>query len=64
MGKMSKEDIRALGKASGLAIAEPELSEVRHNLNAILAAMDRVEIPHLNSQEPMPIIVPRDRPDE
>ena len=36
MNEMSKEDALALSKAAGIEIHEPELTEVQHNLNAIL----------------------------
>lgn len=60
MSSLSKEEIRALGKAAGLEICEPELTEVYYNLNAILKAMEDIDIPDLNTHEPLPIIIPQD----
>ena len=60
MSSLGKEEIHALGKAAGLEIGEPELTEVCYNLNAILKAMNDVDIPDLNDQEPLPIIIPRE----
>ena len=58
MSSLGKSEIRALGEAAGLEIGEPELTEVYYNLNAILKAMSDVDIPVLNDQEPLPIIIP------
>ena len=58
MSSLGKSEILALGKAAGLEIGEPELTEVFYNLNAILKAMNDVDIADLNDQEPLPIIIP------
>ena len=47
-------------KAAGLEIGEPELTEVYYNLNAILQAMEDIDVPELSAQEPLPIIIPQD----
>ena len=60
MNEMSKEDALALCKAAGIEIHEPELTEVQHNLNAILQTMDDIDIPSVNVLEPLPIIIPQD----
>ena len=60
MAELSNEDIKALGRAVDLDIQEPELTQVAYSLNAILEAMDQVDIPGLNSIEPLPIILPED----
>ena len=60
MSNLGKEEIYALGKAAGLEICEPELTEVYYNLNAILQAMKDIEVPDLNVQEPLPIIIPQE----
>ena len=60
MSSLGKEEVYALGKAAGLEICEPELTEVYYNLNAILQAMKDIDIPDLNIQEPLPIITPQD----
>lgn len=60
MSSLRKEDIYSLGKAAGLDICEPELTEVYYNLNAILQAMEDIDFPDLNTQEPLPIIIPQD----
>ena len=58
MAELSNEDIKALGRAVNLNIQEPELTQVAYSLNAILEGMDQIEIPGLNSVEPLPIILP------
>ncbi|MDA0734110.1 MAG: hypothetical protein O2909_06480 [Chloroflexi bacterium] len=58
MAELSNEDIKALGRAVNLNIQEPELTQVAYSLNAILEAMDQIDIPGLNSVEPLPIILP------
>lgn len=60
MSSLDKEEIYALGKAAGLEICEPELTEVYYNLNAILQAMKDIDVPDLNIQEPLPIIIPQE----
>ncbi|MXY20507.1 MAG: hypothetical protein F4Y49_04130 [Dehalococcoidia bacterium] len=60
MSSLSKEEIHALGKVAGLEICEPELTEVYYNLNAIMKAMKDIDVPDLNTQEPLPIIIPQD----
>lgn len=58
MAELSNDDIKALGRAVDLDIQEPDLSQVAYSLNAILEAMDQIDIPGLNSVEPLPIILP------
>jgi hypothetical protein len=58
MPSLSNEDIQALGRAVSLDIEEPDLSQVTYSLNAMLEAMDEIDLPGLNSVEPLPIIPP------
>ena len=58
MAELSNGDIKALGRAVNLNIQEPELTLVAYSLNAILEGMDQIDIPGLNSVEPLPIILP------
>ena len=58
MAELSNEDIKSLGRAVDLDIQEPELTQVAYSLNAILQAMDKIDIPGLNRVEPLPIILP------
>ena len=45
-----------LAKAVGLDIQGPELTEVGYSLNAILEAMNQIDVDGLNAVEPLPII--------
>jgi|TARA_B110000196_G_C20861435_1_gene527560 hypothetical protein len=58
MPNLSKDDIRAMGKAVGLDINDPELTEVTYSLNALLESLDAINPPGLNDVEPLPIILP------
>ena len=58
MVDLNQDEIRAMGKAVGLDIQEPELTEVMYSLNALLEALDQINPPGLDSVEPLPIILP------
>ena len=60
MTDLSNSEVRALARAVGLEIDEPELTEVSYHLNALLEAMDGIQEPGLEKVEPLPIVVPRD----
>lgn len=57
---LSNQEVQALGRAVGLNIQEPELSQVTYSLNAILELMEEIDVPELNSVEPLPIILPQE----
>ena len=58
MTDLSNQEIQALGRAVGLDIQEPELTQVAYSLNAILESMAAIEAPGLNAVEPLPLILP------
>ena len=60
MSSLTNEEVLAIARAVDLEIHEPELTQVRYSLNAILEEMDKVDIPGLNTQEPLPIIPPQE----
>ncbi len=60
MSSLTNDEVLAIARAVDLEIHEPDLTQVRYSLNAILDAMDEVDIPGLNSQEPIPIIPPQE----
>ena len=60
MSSLTNEEVLAIARAVDLEIHEPELTQVRYSLNAILEEMDKVDIPGLNAQEPLPIIPPQE----
>jgi hypothetical protein len=49
-----------MGKAVGLDIQDTDLSEVTEVLNAIIEAIDDIDVPGLESVEPLPIILPKE----
>lgn len=58
MEELSNRDIQAMGRAVGLDIQEPELTQVAHSLNAILDSLADIDVPGLNAVEPLPIYTP------
>lgn len=58
MDDLTKEQVTALGRAVGLNIQDPELTEVTYNINALLQALDSIEAPGLDAIEPLPIVLP------
>ena len=60
MEDLTNPEIQALGRAVGLDIQEPELTEVAYSLNAILEMIDEIEVPGVNAVEPLPLILPAD----
>ena len=60
MTDLSKDDVKAMGKAVGLDIQDTDLSEVTEVLNAIIEAIDDIDVPGLESVEPLPIILPKE----
>ena len=59
MPELNNDEIQALAKAVGLDIQDPELTEVGYSLNAILEAMDQIDVDGLNAVEPLPIVLQR-----
>lgn len=51
MADLNNEEIQALAKAVGLTLAEPELSQVTHSLNAMLEEMANINPPGFNLEE-------------
>ena len=61
MADLSKEEVKSLGRAVGLDIDDPLLSEVTYNLNALRDLLDSVNPPELDRVEPLPIVPPHER---
>ncbi len=55
MSKLTNDEVVALAKASDIVLTGPELTEVAHHLNAVIAAMDAIDEPGLNDLDPMPM---------
>jgi hypothetical protein len=61
MTDLSKDDIKSLGRAVGLNIEEPHLTEVAYNLNALRDLLEDLNPPGIEHIEPLPIIPPYER---
>ena len=61
MADLSTTDIKSLGRAVGLDLEEPLLTEVTYNLNALRELIDNVNPSALDQVEPLPIIPPHER---
>ena len=60
MTDLSKDDVRAMGKAVSLDIGDQDLAEVTEVLNAIIESIDEINPPGLETVEPLPIILPEE----
>jgi hypothetical protein len=61
MADLSTDEIKSLGRAVGLELEEPLLTEVTYNLNALRDLIDEVNPAELDQVEPLPIIPPHER---
>jgi hypothetical protein len=61
MADLSTADIKSLARAAGLDIAEPLLTEVTYNLNALRDVLESTNPAGLDAVEPLPIIPPHER---
>jgi len=61
MADLSKDEVKSLGRAVGLDIDEPLLTEVTYNLNALRELLDSVNPPGLDQLEHLPIVPPHER---
>ena len=57
MDDLTKDQVTALGRAVGLNIQDPELTEVTYNINALLQALDDINPPGVDAIEPLPIVL-------
>ena len=61
MADLSQDEVKSLGRAVGLDIAAPLLTEVTYNLNALRDLLESVSPAGLDQVEPLPIIPPHER---
>ena len=61
MADLTQDEVKSLGRAGGLELEEPLLTEVTYNLNALRELLDAVNPPGLDRVEPLPIITPQER---
>ncbi len=57
MPDLNDAEVLALAKASGIAIPDDLVGEVRESLNGLMAALAAVDEPDVANVEPLPIIV-------
>ena len=58
MADLSQDEVQSLGRAVGLTIDGPLLTEVTYNLNALKDLLESVNPPGLDQVEPLPIVPP------
>ena len=58
MESLTNAEIKAMGRAVGLDIADSELTRVNNGLTAILELMEEIDLPEANLVEPLPLILP------
>jgi len=58
MADLNDAELNALAKAAGIDIPPELQTEVRYSLNALLDALDQIDVPDLDRVEPLPIILP------
>lgn len=63
MSDLNNDEIQALAKAVGLTLAEPELTQVAHSLNAMLEEMAAINPPGFNLEEYVAVTLPADMED-
>jgi len=61
MADLTQNEVKSLGRAVGVELEEPLLTEVTYNLNALRELLDDVNPPELDHVEPLPIIAPHER---
>jgi hypothetical protein len=61
MADLSQDEVKSLGRAVGLDINAPLLTEVTYNLNALKDLLESVNPPGLEQVEPLPIVPPHER---
>ena len=61
MADLSQDEVKSLGRAVGLALDEPLLTEVTYNLNALKDLLESVNPAGLDQVEPLPIVPPHER---
>ncbi len=58
MADLNDAELNALAKAAGIDIPPELLTEVGYSLNALLDALEQIDVPDLAHVEPLPIILP------
>jgi hypothetical protein len=61
MTDLTTDDVKSLGRAVGIDLEEPFLTDVTHNLNALKALLEDANPPGLDEVEPVPVMLPLER---
>ena len=61
MADLSQDEVKSLGRAVGITLDEPLLTEVTYNLNALKDLLESVNPAGLDQVEPLPIVPPHER---
>lgn len=61
MADLTQDEVKSLGRAVGLTLDEPLLTEVTYNLNALRDLLESVNPAGLDRVEPLPIVPPHER---
>lgn len=56
MEDLTTGDIKSMGRAIGIIIPKDDLLEVTHTVNAMLAAINGIEVQGVDEVEPLPIL--------
>jgi len=58
MADLNDAELNALAKTAGIDISPKLLTEVGYSLNALLDALDQIDVSDLDRVESLPIILP------
>ena len=58
MADLTDAEILTLARAAGVTIPPELVTEVGYSLNGLLEALDNIDLPGLETIEPLPIIIP------
>ena len=58
MADLTESEILTLAKASGITIPPELLAEVGYSLNGLLEGLAQIDVPGIDSVEPLPIVTP------
>ena len=58
MADLTDAEILTLARAAGVTIPPELVAEVGYSLNGLLEALDSIDLPGLETIEPLPIIIP------
>jgi len=57
MSELNEDEIRGLAKAVNIEIQDSDITDISYSLNAMLEAIDSLNLEDINAVEPLPIIL-------